>query len=64
MHTGEPRGKRGIASVTVMYFNVGQPLILAASKNHPLLNGVTALVRVTMIRVQQHCQRQQQREAD
>ena len=64
MHTGEPREKQGIASVTVMYIYVGQPLIFAASKNHPLLNGVTALVRLTMIRVQQHCRRQQQREAD
>ena len=53
MHTGEPRRKRGIAFVTVTCVCVGQPLILAASNNHPLLNGVTALVRLTMIQVQQ-----------
>ena len=38
MHTGEPCGKQGIA-----YVYVGQPLIVAVSRNHPLLNGVTNL---------------------
>ena len=43
-HAEESRGQRGIdICVPVMCVYVSQPLV-AASRNHPLLNGVTALV--------------------
>ena len=48
MHAGEPCGKRGIellayVTVTIMCLCC-QLLIIAASRNHPLLNGVAGLV--------------------
>ena len=39
MHVGEPHGKNYFA-VTRVY--VGQPLVVAASRNRALLNGVAA----------------------
>ena len=44
MHAGEPHGKQGIAYVTVTCVYVGQPFVVAASKTHPPLDGVTAIV--------------------
>ena len=32
------------AYITVTYVYIGQPLIVAAYRNHPLLNGVVALI--------------------
>ena len=38
------RASREVRYVTVTCVYIGQPLVVAASKNYPLLNGVTALI--------------------
>ena len=49
MHTGEPCGKQGIELLCIVPVKaasvyVGQPLFVAASRNHPLLNSAAELV--------------------
>ena len=49
MHDGEPHGKQGIELVCIcnsyVCVYVGQPLVVAASRNHPLFDNVAAVLR-------------------
>ena len=51
MHAGEPHRKLGVELLCIcnsMCANVGQPLVLAASWDHPLLAGVTPRARILL----------------
>ena len=48
------------ACVAITCVYIGQPLVTAATRIHPMLNSVAVLAksrRLTMIRVQQDCRR-------